>query len=152
MMSDGEQYIYENFPNEPSTDDIYVLEAVARDLAGNESRQTCSFSVNQFGSVYTFDQLTEQLLDGNRYLKQGAQMTITETNVMACICRIFCTAITERAGYSRRIRITSFLKRRHWGTGSSIFIRFGKKYFRRMVSMRLQSARRIWHPIIPIPF
>ena len=81
MMSDGEQYIYENFPNEPSTDDIYVLEAVARDLAGNESRQTCSFSVNRFGSVYTFDQLTEQLLDGNRYLKQGAQMTITETNV-----------------------------------------------------------------------
>ena len=81
MMSDGEQYIYENLPNEPSTDDIYVLEAVARDLAGNESRQTCSFSVNRFGSVYTFDQLTEQLLDGNRYLKQGAQMTITETNV-----------------------------------------------------------------------
>ena len=81
MMSDGEQYIYENFPNEPSTDDIYVLEVVARDLAGNESCQTCSFSVNRFGSVYTFDQLTEQLLDGNRYLKQGAQMTITETNV-----------------------------------------------------------------------
>ena len=81
MMSDGEQYTYENFPEEPSTDDIYVLEAVARDLAGNESRQTCSFSVNRFGSVYTFDQLTEQLLDGNRYLKQGAQMTITETNV-----------------------------------------------------------------------
>ena len=81
MMSDGEQYTYEDFPEEPSTDDIYVLEAVARDLAGNESRQTCSFSVNRFGSVYTFDQLTEQLLDGNRYLKHGAQMTITETNV-----------------------------------------------------------------------
>ena len=81
MMSDGEQYTYENFPNESSTDDIYVLEAVARDLAGNESRQTCSFSVNRFGSVYTFDQLTEQLLDSNRYLKHGAQMTITETNV-----------------------------------------------------------------------
>ncbi len=81
MMSGGEQYTYENFPNESSTDDIYVLEAVARDLAGNESRQTCSFSVNRFGSVYTFDQLTEQLLDGNRYLKHGAQMTITETNV-----------------------------------------------------------------------
>ena len=64
-------YLWKNFPNEPSTDDIYVLEAVARDLAGNESRQTCSFSVNRFGSVYTFDQLTEQLLDGNRYLKQG---------------------------------------------------------------------------------
>jgi len=81
MTSDGQQYTYENFPEEPSTDDIYVLEAVARDLAGNESRQTCSFSVNRFGSVYTFDQLTEQLLDGNRYLKNGAQMTITETNV-----------------------------------------------------------------------
>ena len=81
MMSDGEQYTYEDFPEEPSTDDIYVLEAVARDLAGNESFQICSFSVNRFGSVYTFDQLTEQLLDGNRYLKHGAQMTITETNV-----------------------------------------------------------------------
>ena len=81
MASDGQQYTYENFPEEPSTDDIYVLEAVARDLAGNESRRICSFSVNRFGSVYTFDQLTEQLLDGNRYLKNGAQMTITETNV-----------------------------------------------------------------------
>lgn len=48
-----------------------MLEAVARDLAGNESRQTCSFSVNRLGSVYTFDQLTEQLLDGNRLSETG---------------------------------------------------------------------------------
>ena len=34
-----------------------------------------------------------------------------------------------KAGHLRRIRITSFLKKKTLGTGSSIFIRFGKKYF-----------------------
>lgn len=68
------------FQTNPSTDDIYVLEAVARDLAEREPSDLQLFG-EPVWTVYTFDQLTEQLLDGNRYLKQGAQMTITETNV-----------------------------------------------------------------------
>ena len=73
-LEDGAEILYEDFPHLPSVDDLYTLEAEVRDLAGNVSRTSVSFSVNRFGSVYTFDALSEALVGKKRKLlyRQGA--------------------------------------------------------------------------------
>ena len=55
-------------------DDMYTLKASVQDLAGNRSEEQISFSVNRFGSVYTFDEKTERLAGaaGSIFYEAGA--------------------------------------------------------------------------------
>ena len=69
---------YEDFPHELDNDDVYVLDAEVTDLAGNESKQSVTFSVNRFGSNYV-------LLDnaGNvigTYLNKPQDIRVAEIN------------------------------------------------------------------------
>jgi hypothetical protein len=72
-----------DFTEEPEADDLYTLHVRARDLAGNLSEEEILFSVNRFGSVYTFDAATEKLAaeNGDYYTKEGPELVIMETNV-----------------------------------------------------------------------
>lgn len=82
LLEDGVEILYDDFPYLPSADDLYTLEAEARDLAGNVSRAGVSFSVNRFGSVYTFDALSEALVgkNGSFYTDREQDLVVTETN------------------------------------------------------------------------
>lgn len=70
---------YGDFPHKLPYDDYYTLTAVAKDKAGNVAKRTISFSVNRFGSVYSFDPATQGIR--GRYLKKGQQVVVRETNV-----------------------------------------------------------------------
>lgn len=70
---------YKDFPHKLPYDDYYTLTAVAKDKAGNVAKRTISFSVNRFGSVYSFDPATQGIR--GRYLKKGQQVVVRETNV-----------------------------------------------------------------------
>ena len=70
---------YDNFPREKEVDDVYTLTAIAADMAGNETEKSVSFSVNRFGSVYTF---TPSLSDINgKFLDRERDIVIHEINV-----------------------------------------------------------------------
>ena len=71
------EYTFTSFPKEESYDDIYTLSAVVVDKAGNEVNKNIVFSVNRFGSVYTF---MDSSLLGN-YLNKARDIQISETNV-----------------------------------------------------------------------
>lgn len=81
--SDGFTFSMEDFPYKKEKDDLYTLKAEACDLAGNKSTLEMQFSVNRFGSVYTFDEETESFAgeNGTYYLKEPKELVITETNV-----------------------------------------------------------------------
>ena len=70
-------YSYDAFPKEKDTDDVYTLEVVGSDLAGNIVKEERVFSVNRFGSEYKF---VEAGYLGN-YLNTSKDITITELNV-----------------------------------------------------------------------
>lgn len=70
----------QDFPHTQETDDLYTLEAVVSDRAGNESRQTLVFSVNRFGSVYALEDSTKNLVE-RFYANQEQDIIITEVNV-----------------------------------------------------------------------
>ena len=71
---------YRDFPRIQEMDDLYTLHAAVTDLAGNTSEQTITFSVNRFGSVYIFDDATEQLLE-QYYVNEPVRLRVTEINV-----------------------------------------------------------------------
>lgn len=73
----------DDFMHVEEMDDLYTMKATAYDLAGNKSECCFMFSVNRFGSVYTFDSATEALVGthGKCYTNQEIPLTITETNV-----------------------------------------------------------------------
>lgn len=79
----GMEFQMYDFPYEPDSDDLYIMEAVVSDLAGNQSEAQIIFSVNRFGSVYTFDEKTASLAgeQGSYYTKQEQDIVVTETNV-----------------------------------------------------------------------
>lgn len=79
----GMEFQMEDFPHDPESDDLYTLEAVVHDLAGNQSKAQVIFSVNRFGSVYTFDEKTASLAgeQGAYYTNQEQDIVVTETNV-----------------------------------------------------------------------
>lgn len=70
-------YSYDAFPKDKDTDDVYTLEVVGSDLAGNIMKEERVFSVNRFGSEYNF---VETGYLGN-YLNTSKDITITEMNV-----------------------------------------------------------------------
>lgn len=75
-QTDG-TYSFANMPIDETYDDIYTLNAVVTDLAGNVSEQSIMFSVNRFGSQYIF--LDASTL--NNYLNEARDVVIDEINV-----------------------------------------------------------------------
>lgn len=70
-------YSFASMPREEMYDDVYTLNVRVTDLAGNVSEKTLTFSVNRFGSKYTF--LDASML--NTYLNAPRDVVIEETNV-----------------------------------------------------------------------
>lgn len=79
-LLDGGTICFPDFAKVPSEDDIYTLTAVYTDLAGNRSEKSITFSINRFGSNFTFNQKTDLLLS-QYYAKAGEDLVIYETNV-----------------------------------------------------------------------
>lgn len=64
-------------------DDIYTMKVIVYDKAGNMSEAEKIFSVNRFGSVYTFEDAKTKALVGNglSYTNLAQDIKIKETNV-----------------------------------------------------------------------
>lgn len=71
------KYVYNNFPETTDVDDVYTIIAEVEDKAGNSTTQELSFSVNRFGSTYSF--YDEEYL--NNYLGEPKDIEISEVNV-----------------------------------------------------------------------
>lgn len=78
----GRRFTFDDFEYEKSVDDIYVLKVTAKDLAGHEAEvnNEVMFSVNRYGSVYTFDSPKREEILG-KYIKEEQDIVFTETNV-----------------------------------------------------------------------
>lgn len=81
--ANGEIIYIQDMKRVREKDDLYALTAMATDFAGNACEESIVFSVNRFGSVYTFDKETEKLAgDSGKYYTNHAQdLVVTETNV-----------------------------------------------------------------------
>ncbi len=81
-ITNGRRFTFDDFERISTVDDIYVLKVSARDLAGHEAEESTEvmFSVNRFGSVYTFDSPAREEILG-RYITQERDIVLTETNV-----------------------------------------------------------------------
>lgn len=71
------EFSFTDIPKEEVYDDIYTLVAKVTDKAGNVTEKTIKFSVNRFGSKYTF--LDASIL--GTYLRSPKDIIITEDNV-----------------------------------------------------------------------
>lgn len=88
-IKNGAEFIFEDFKKEKEVDDIYTLTVSAQDMAGNRSEvKTVSFSVNRFGSTYTFGDTLKSIMsagkqnNGVEYLKELKEdVILTEVNV-----------------------------------------------------------------------
>ena len=69
---------FQNFPEEPETDDVYRLYAKIVDMAGNETTEELWFSVNRFGSTYLLSDRAKALQ--GTYQKEGEEILISEIN------------------------------------------------------------------------
>lgn len=83
VTAGGMEIRLDDFAHTPEMDDLYTMEATVYDLAGNSSEASVVFSVNRFGSVYTFDNETDLLVGegGKYYTKEEQDIVVTETNV-----------------------------------------------------------------------
>ena len=70
-------FTFNEFPEEESYDDIYTLNVNVVDLAGNTIEDSIVFSVNRFGSVYSFE--NQGIL--NKYINKAEDISVIETNV-----------------------------------------------------------------------
>lgn len=73
----GGKFSFDNPALELENDDFYVLKANIKDLAGNETAQEVPFSINRFGSLYSF--LEEDYL--GKYLNTVGDVKVEETSV-----------------------------------------------------------------------
>lgn len=82
-IAGGMEIKLNDFEHVQEMDDMYTMEAVVYDLAGNSSEDSVVFSVNRFGSVYTFDEKTNELVGegGKYYTNEEQELVVTETNV-----------------------------------------------------------------------
>ena len=69
---------FQNFPEEPETDDVYRLSVKIVDMAGNEKAEELWFSVNRFGSTYLLSDRAKALQ--GTYQKEGEEILISEIN------------------------------------------------------------------------
>lgn len=70
-------FTLDSIPEEVSYDDVYTLKVVVTDKAGNTVEESLKFSVNRFGSEYSF--LKDNIVGG--YLNEAPDISISETNV-----------------------------------------------------------------------
>ncbi|MCD8010488.1 MAG: Ig-like domain repeat protein [Lachnospiraceae bacterium] len=78
-ISQGQKFTLVDLAHEQDLDDIYTLQVTAADRAGNTARENYTFSVNRYGSVYTLDDRTAELLEPY-YMSEPADLVIRETN------------------------------------------------------------------------
>lgn len=83
ITAKGVEFKLNDFEHILEMDDMYTMNAVVYDLAGNSSEVSVMFSVNRFGSVYTFDEKTEALAgeNGTYYTDKEQELVVIETNV-----------------------------------------------------------------------
>lgn len=83
ITANGVEFKLDDFKHVPEMDDMYTMNATVYDLAGNSSEASVMFSVNRFGSVYTFDEKTEALVgeNGSYYTDKEQELVVYETNV-----------------------------------------------------------------------
>lgn len=83
LQANGLELKLHDIPHVQENDDVYTMEATVYDLAGNSSEDSVMFSVNRFGSVYTFDEATKALVGegGAYYTNEEQDIVIIETNV-----------------------------------------------------------------------
>jgi len=75
----GLTFSFNDFERKKEVDDIYTLEATSTDKAGNESKEQIEFSVNRFGSNYTFADNVKNYR--NKYIQKEVDVIVKETNV-----------------------------------------------------------------------
>ena len=83
LVSDGStgcEVRFEDFAYRKEADAVYTLEVSARDLAGNESIRSVTFSVNRFGSAYRLGKQTAQSLR-SYYHSRPFAVSYIETNL-----------------------------------------------------------------------
>lgn len=78
-IANGQVFSFADFAQEQDVDDLYTLNVTKTDKAGNMFEDSISFSVNRFGSVYTFSD--ELAAINGKYVKEAVDVVITETNV-----------------------------------------------------------------------
>ena len=78
--SNGGQIKMSDIAHEADNDDVYTLNAKIEDLAGNVTEKEVSFSVNRFGSNFSYGDATNKLLD-KYYINKEEDVVIYETNV-----------------------------------------------------------------------
>ncbi len=83
VTANGVEVLLNDFERTREMDDIYTMHATVYDLAGNSSEAEVIFSVNRFGSVYTFDDATDALVgdNGSYYTNEEQDIVVIETNV-----------------------------------------------------------------------
>ena len=83
QTANGMELKLNDFAHTQDMDDMYTMEASVTDLAGNTSEDSVVFSVNRFGSVYTFDEDTDKLVgeNGKYYTNEAQDLVVMETNV-----------------------------------------------------------------------
>lgn len=79
QRENGQVFTFENFPKVSEYDDLYTIDVNVKDLAGNETTEKITFSVNRFGSVYVFDSDLAKM-DG-KYISTEQSVKLTEINV-----------------------------------------------------------------------
>lgn len=83
VVPTGVEIKMDDFAYRQEMDDLYTMKATVYDKAGNSSEAEVTFSVNRFGSVYTFDSDTDGLVgeEGAYYTNEKQDIVVTETNV-----------------------------------------------------------------------
>ena len=77
-VTNGNKFEFKSFAKTRDNDDIYTLYVKIVDLAGNESTQRITFSVNRFGSTYDMSDATKAI--NGKYIKDPVDIVVSEAN------------------------------------------------------------------------
>ena len=79
----GQQIRMNCFPDKEGLDDLYTLTIEAEDIVGNKSSHSVEFSVNRYGSVYSFSRELQMI--AGTYVQSMGNVRFTETNVNSLV-------------------------------------------------------------------
>ncbi|WP_034448908.1 Ig-like domain-containing protein [Butyrivibrio sp. AE2032] len=77
-IHNGKSFKFNEFAKQKDIDDIYTLEVTIIDLAGNESSQLLTFSINRFGSTYELGDAAKTI--NGTYVQKPVDIVISEVN------------------------------------------------------------------------